>query len=76
MTDFNLLKEYLESGLTQVAFAKQKKMTAQWLGKVLWLQLMYLYKNRLVTPHPYSYEVRYAHKYKEEILSALSKINQ
>ena len=72
----DLLKEFLESGLTQKAFAEKKKMTAQWLGKELWLQLMYLYKNRLVKPHPYSYEVRYAHKYKDEILKALSKLNQ
>ena len=75
MTDFTLLKEFLESGLTQKAFAESKGKDVQWTSKVLWKQMMRLYLSGLVVPGPYAYEVRYAKKYKKQILEVLDKIS-
>ena len=74
MTDYSLLKEFLESDMTQKAFAEHKKMSVQWIGKLLWKQMMSLYKNNIVKPGPYAYEVRYAKKNKDKILTALNII--
>ena len=72
MTDFTLLKEFLESGLTQKAFAESKGRDTQWISKLLWKQMMNLYKNKIITPGPYAYEVRYAKKHKDQILKAIN----
>ena len=72
MTDFTLLKEFLESGLTQKAFAESKGRDTQWISKLLWKQMMNLYKNGIITPGPYAYEVRYSKKHKDQILKAIN----
>jgi hypothetical protein len=72
MTDYSLLKEFLESGLTQKAFAEHKQANYNWMNKKLWLQMNNLYKDNIVIPGMYAYEVRYAQKHKEKILKAIS----
>jgi hypothetical protein len=38
--------------------------------------MMNLYKNGLITPGPYAYEVRYAKKHKDQILNVLSNLRK
>ena len=67
----DLLKEFLESDLSQKAFAEHKQMPLREVKKLLWQQMMTLYKKGIVSPKYYSYEVRYAKKHKEEFLQAI-----
>lgn len=76
MTDFQLLKEFLELNITQTEFAKQKGIKIPSMNKKLWYQLNMLYMMGLHTPGPYAYEVRYARKNKEELLKAISNFTQ
>lgn len=74
MTDYNLLKEFLQLDITQTEFAKQKGMKTSQMNKKLWYQLNMLYMNGLHSPGPYAYEVKYARKNKEELLKVLNEI--
>ena len=74
--DYSLLKEYLESDMTQVAFAKIKNMSNSQMNKKLWFQLNKLYMDGLHDPGPYAYEVRYARKHREKLLKAINSLYQ
>jgi hypothetical protein len=74
MTDYTLLKEFLESDMTQKDFSKSKNIDNSFMNKKLWRQLMTLYKENIIMPGQYGYEVRYAKRHKEEILKAISKL--
>jgi hypothetical protein len=76
MTDYSLLKEFLESDTTQTELAKKKGMTTSQMNKKLWHQLNMLYMKGLHSPGPYAYEVRYAKKNKEVLLSVLRELSQ
>lgn len=75
MTDYSLLKEFLQLDITQTEFAKMKGIKIPTMNKKLWYQLNMLYMKGLHTPGPYAYEVRYARKNKEELLKAIEKIS-
>lgn len=74
--DYTLLKEFLESDLSQKDFAIQKNVKQSVISKKLWYQLNRLYMDGLHHPGPYAYEVRYARKNKEELLKAINSLYQ
>ena len=74
--DYTLLKEFLESDMTQKEFAIQKNVKQSVISKKLWFLLNKLYMDGLHDPGPYAYEVRYARKHKEKLLKAINNLYQ